>query len=159
MNYSDDTKWHLRFIRLAQSVATWSKDPQQHVGALVVTEDYRNFSMGYNGFPRGIADTDQRLTTEILRQSLMIHAERNALDNAHFPLAGCTLYSTKFLCADCAKGVIQRGVTIVVAPFPNFKHTTWGVSFRLALQLLQEVNISIICYDLPSNRWEDLCDY
>lgn len=159
MNYYGDVKWHLRFIQLAQDVAIWSKDPKQQVGALVVTEDYRNFSMGYNGFPRGIADTDQRLATETFRQSLMVHAERNALDNARFPLAGCTLYSTKFLCAECAKGVIQCSVAEIVAPFPDFKHRTWGPSFTLALQLLQEVNIRVICYDIPSNRWEDLCDY
>lgn len=159
MNYSADTKWHLRFIQLAENVATWSKDPKRHVGALIVTENYRNFSIGYNGFPRGIADTDRRLATKMLRQSLMVHAERNALDNAPFPLTDCTLYATKFLCAECAKGVIQCGVTMVVAPFPDFKHRTWSASFHLALQLLQEANIRIICYDLPSNRWEDLCDY
>ena len=158
MVYRDDIKWPLRFIQLAQSVATWSKDPIRQVGAVVITEDYRNFSTGYNGFPRGIADTDKRLATG-MRQSLMIHAERNALDNARFPLAGCTLYSTKFLCADCAKGVIQQGLTTIVAPFPDFSHITWGPSFTLALQLLQEVNIRVICYDLYDNRWEDLCDY
>ena len=159
MVYHDDVKWPLRFIRLAQSVATWSKDPKRQVGAIVVTEDYRNFSTGYNGFPRGIADTDERLATETFRQSLMIHAERNALDNARFSLTSCTLYATKFLCVDCAKGVIQQGLTTIVTPFPDFSHIIWGPSFTLALHLLQEVHIRVICYDLHDNRWEDLCDY
>ncbi len=56
------SKWDTRFMRIAKNeVATWSKDPRKKVGCVIVSSDMREMSTGYNGFPQGIKDTEQRL--------------------------------------------------------------------------------------------------
>lgn len=140
---SRNLKWHKRFLEIAVYVSSWSKDPKCQVGAVVVTPDFRNYSSGYNGFPRGIADTEKRLSTDEIRRALTIHAERNALDNARFDVRGCTIYSTKFPCVDCAKGIIQRGLSALVAPDPEYDCDRWGKEHILSKTILAEANIKI----------------
>ena len=54
-------KWDLRFIDLAKHISKWSKDPSTKVGCIIVGEDREIRSTGFNGFPRGIDDTSERL--------------------------------------------------------------------------------------------------
>ena len=54
-------KWDLRFIELAKHISLWSKDPSTKVGCVVVGEDREIRSTGFNGFPRGIDDDEERL--------------------------------------------------------------------------------------------------
>ena len=52
-------KWDFRFLELAKSISTWSKDPSRQIGAIAVKN--RNvIAQGYNGFPRGIEDDKDR---------------------------------------------------------------------------------------------------
>lgn len=51
-------KWHRRFLRLAEHIAGWSKDPSTQVGCVVVGPDREIRSTGFNGFPRGIEDSE-----------------------------------------------------------------------------------------------------
>ena len=54
-------KWDLRFLELARHISDWSKDPSTKVGCVVVGPDREIRSTGFNGFPRGIKDDDDRL--------------------------------------------------------------------------------------------------
>ena len=49
--------WHQRYIDLAKTTASWSKDPSRKIGAVIIGENNQIVSLGYNGFPRGIEDT------------------------------------------------------------------------------------------------------
>ena len=60
MKSKDITDWDIKFLKLAQHVSDWSKDPSTKVGAVVVDKDNRIVSIGYNGFPKGVQD-DERL--------------------------------------------------------------------------------------------------
>ena len=62
-----DDKWKKRFIQLSKEISTWSKDPSTKVGALIISEDRNIVSTGYNGFPRGIEDTEERLNNRELK--------------------------------------------------------------------------------------------
>ena len=44
----------------------------------------------------------------------VVHAELNAILNAGQPLDDCTIYVTLFPCNECAKAIIQAGITEVV---------------------------------------------
>ena len=55
------SKWDRRFLELAKQISTWSKDPSTQVGCVVVGPDREIRSTGFNGLPRGIDDTDERL--------------------------------------------------------------------------------------------------
>lgn len=112
-------KWDLRFLELAKHVASWSKDPSTQVGAVIVDKDKRVLSLGYNGFPRKVVDYPERYTDRDMKLLLVSHAERNALDNAHFDVTGATLYCTLLPCSECAKSIIQRGIAQVITFVPE----------------------------------------
>lgn len=136
------TDWVGRFLDLAKSVATWSKDPSCKVGVVIVSPDRRLFTAGYNGFPAGIEDKKNRLTTKSVKNNYMVHAEINAIVNARRNLMGWTLFSTKPPCLNCAKAIIQAGITAVNCPELT-ETSSWHEDNMMALGLLQEANISV----------------
>ena len=111
--------WDMRFLELARHVATWSKDPSTQVGAVIVDRKRRVVSMGYNGFPRGVEDSIKRYKDRDEKLKFICHAERNALDNSPHSVEGCALYATFMPCNECAKSIIQRGITTVYTVRPN----------------------------------------
>ena len=132
-----DPKWDKRFLNLAEHISSWSKDPSTKVGAVIVNEKNHILSVGYNGFPRGVSDSEVRYNTRDVKYMYVCHAERNALDNAHTDVSGCTLYSTLLCCNECAKSIIQRGIKRVVCyePDRDGAFMNWdvtGIMFREA---------------------------
>ena len=63
-------KWDDRFLKLAELVSTWSKDPSSKVGAVIVDDKNRVISLGFNGLPRGVEDTKERLNTRELKYDI-----------------------------------------------------------------------------------------
>ena len=49
-------KWDIRYLKLAEEVSSWSKDPSTKIGAIAVGNKGQVLAQGYNGFPRGIID-------------------------------------------------------------------------------------------------------
>ena len=112
------SKWHNRFIDIAKSVSGWSKDPSRQIGAIAV-RNRKILSTGYNGFPKGIEDTEERYNNRELKYQYVVHAEMNCIYNAAengISLRDSTLYIYGLpVCGDCALGIIQAGVSRVVA--------------------------------------------
>ena len=101
-------KWDGRFLNLATHISGWSKDPSTKVGCVVVGPDREIRSTGFNGFPRGIADTDERLSDRDLKYPLICHAEENAIMRAArsgLALKDCTAYVTWPPCTRCARSL------------------------------------------------------
>ena len=99
--------WHFRFLKLAQEVASWSKDPSTQVGTVIVDDKRRPISFGYNGFPRGIADTSELLQDREQKYKRVLHAEQNAiLFSSKKDLSDCTIYTTHFPCSQCTASLI-----------------------------------------------------
>ena len=123
------TKWDNRFMEMARVISTWSKDPSSQIGAVVVNDERRILATGYNGFPKGIADTEERLNNKEEKYSRIIHAEMNALMNALYSgvsLKDSTLYVYGLpVCSSCAKCVIQAGVKRVVIPTIKTNKANW----------------------------------
>ena len=70
-------KWDKRFLDLAKHISDWSKDPSTKVGCIVVGEDREIRSTGFNGFPRGIEDKQERLEDREQKYPMICHAEEN----------------------------------------------------------------------------------
>jgi dCMP deaminase len=133
--------WDLYFLDLAATTSKASKDPSTKVGAVIVRPDRTVVSLGYNGFPRGIADTDERLNDRETKYSLVVHGELNAIMTAREPLHGYTLYTWPFLtCSNCAKQVIQTGIKRVVAPILDLER--WNDSLSLAQRMYDEAGVA-----------------
>lgn len=114
--------WDQRFMNMAQLISLWSKDPSSKIGAVIVNDERRILATGYNGFPRGIEDTEERLNNRDEKYPRIVHAEMNALMNALYNGVGVkdgTLYVFGLpICPDCTKSVIQAGIKRVVIPYP-----------------------------------------
>lgn len=132
--------WDLRFLNLAKEVSTWSRDPTTKVGAVIVDTKRRVVSLGYNGFPRGVYDFEERLSDRETKHKFTCHAERNALDQSPINVEGCTLYSTLYPCHECAKGIVQRGIVRVVSPRPERKDD-WN--WQTSREIFSEARIEI----------------
>ena len=110
----DNNKWDKRFLELAKHIAQWSKDPSTKVGAVIVDDQRRIISTGYNGFARGVLDIDERLSNRDQKLDMIVHGEINAIVFAREPLCGTTLYTWPFMpCSRCAAIVIQAGIKTV----------------------------------------------
>ena len=111
-------KWHKRFLRMSQEVAGWSKDPSAQIGCVAVNDNRQILSTGYNGFPRGIDDSEERYANREEKYKYVVHAEMNAIYNATWN--GVSLNNSTFyvhglpVCSECAKGIIQAGIKHVV---------------------------------------------
>jgi dCMP deaminase len=138
------SKWPDRFMALAEHVATWSKDPSTKVGCVIVDKQNRVVSVGFNGFPRGIKDFAERYNDKETKYLFVAHAERNALDNAPLSVEGCTLYSPLLPCNECAKSIIQKGITKVVSyePEEDRPHLQWEITKKMFLEA--EVQLYLI---------------
>lgn len=112
-------KWDQRFIALAHHVATWSKDPSTKVGSVLVNSDRIVIGMGYNGFPRGVHDDQDRYDDRSVKYMMVQHAEANALFNSVSDVKGCTAYVTHPPCCNCAGALIQSGVREIVTVAPD----------------------------------------
>ena len=112
-------KWDKRFLDLAKHISEWSKDPSTKVGCIVVGEDREIRSTGFNGFPRGIEDKQERLEDREQKYPMICHAEENAIMHAArigISLKGTTAYVTWPPCSRCTRSLIQAGVSEVIYP-------------------------------------------
>ena len=66
------SKWDKRFVEISQLVSTWSKDPSRQIGAIAV-RNRKILSTGYNGFPKGIEDTEARLRVREIKYQYVVH--------------------------------------------------------------------------------------
>ncbi|MBI2105775.1 dCMP deaminase family protein [Candidatus Woesearchaeota archaeon] len=106
-------KWDEYFMSMAILISMRSIDPSQKNGCVIVDENNKVLSIGYNGFPRGSKDHLIPLTRP--EKYLFIeHAEKNAILNKQFYIENSTLYVTGFPCLACVRSIIQSGVKRIV---------------------------------------------
>lgn len=137
------SKWDKRFMELARQVSTWSKDRSTGVGAVIVNDRKKVLSLGFNGFARGVNDDVESRHTRPEKNHYVIHAERNAMDEAETSLIGATIYCTFFTCATCAHGIIQKGIKKVVAPEPDWNAERYAESQRHAMEMYKEAGVEV----------------
>jgi len=140
-------KWDKRYMELAKVVASWSKDPSKKIGAVAIGSKGQVLAQGFNGFPRGIDDNDERLNDRETKYKYVVHAEMNLIYNATFngiSLDGSTVYVYGLpICSECAKGLIQVGVKQVVMCENSYQDADekWMKSLELSVALLNESGI------------------
>lgn len=140
-------KWDKRYIDMAKLVASWSKDPSTQCGAVIVNADNEIISVGFNGFPKSVADTDQRLNNRELKYAITLHAERNAILFAKQSLKDCTLYTFPMqCCSECAAMAIQSGIKRHISL--SYQPERWQKSFELANEMFNEAQVKTKYYSL-----------
>lgn len=146
-------KWHNRFMKIAHEVADWSKDPSTKVGCVIVDSEKRIISVGYNGFPRGVVDSEERLANRSIKYLMVQHAEANAITNAASinageRLKGATAYVTHHPCSNCAGLLIQAGVNNIVTLSPNGDFADrFAESFAASKVMFEETSTKVMFLD------------
>lgn len=144
-------KWIVRYMKLAQEISSWSLDPSTKVGAVIVGKNGQIISQGYNGFPRGVKDTPERLNNREEKYKYVVHAEMNCIYNACHngtPLIGTTLYVYGLpVCSECAKGVVQVGISKVIMQHPAGIPKHWEEKVQISKTIFNEAGIGFLRYD------------
>jgi len=128
-------QFDLSYLQMAGIWAKNSYSKRLQVGALLV-KDRMIISDGYNGTPSGFENVceDENGVTK----PYVLHAEANAITKvakSNNSSAGATLYITASPCMECAKLIIQSGITRVV----------YRDAYRLddGIKLLQRAGITV----------------
>jgi dCMP deaminase len=141
-------KWDVWFLGLAKYISTASKDPSTKCGAVIVDENRRIVSTGYNGFPRNVSDAKEDYDNRELKYEKVVHCEVNAIIFAQRDLTGCTLYTMPFgSCSRCAAVVIQAGIKRVVSPILPVANERWTDNLKIAQKMFHEANVEIVTYN------------
>ena len=137
--------WDEYFMGIALLSKKRSKDPSTQVGAVIVDDDKKVVSIGYNGMPKGLDESklswekNEDLDNKYL---YVCHAEFNAILNTKNgnSLKGCTLYVTLFPCNECAKAIIQVGIKKIIYLDDKYHEQ---VSTRASRHLLELAGIEL----------------
>ena len=147
--------WDRRFLRIAEEVASWSRDPGTKVGCVLVSNK-RILSVGFNGFPHTLSDSLELYQDREYKLAVTVHAEANAIMNAAKNGAktqSCTAYVTFPPCSQCAASLIQAGVEKVVCPDPETAPERWRASFRRGNEMLYQSDVKLLYYS-ENDLWK-----
>lgn len=103
-----------RYLRMARIWAENSYCERRKVGAIIV-RDSMIISDGFNGTPSGFENICEDESGQT--KTYVLHAEANAITKvarSNNSSQGSTLYVTASPCMECAKLIIQAGITRVV---------------------------------------------
>ena len=105
-------------MQIAHVIAERSKDPSTQAGAAIVDVNQVVVGLGYNGWPRGVAEEDFPWGKEggflDTKYAYVVHAEENAVYNSNKDVAGCKMYCVLFPCNECAKTIVQCGIKEII---------------------------------------------
>ena len=141
--------WDLRYLKLAEHMSTWSKD-STGIGSVAIGDQGQVLAQGYNGFPRGVEDSQERYDVKEDKYKFVVHSEMNVIYNASYngvSLRDSTLYVWGLpVCSECAKGIIQTGIKRVVMSNRDRISTLplsdkWRESFDLTKTLFEEAGV------------------
>ena len=148
MKRMDVLSWDEYFMGLAHLSAMRSKDPSTQVGAVIVSGEHRVVSIGYNGFPNGCSDDEFPWDREgdfgATKYPYVVHAELNAILNSKNDLRGCSIYVSLFPCNECAKAIIQSGISRIVYESDKYADTDATIARK---RMLRAAGVEL--YQLP----------
>ncbi len=151
MKRTDYISWDEYFMGIALLSARRSKDPSTQVGACLVNDENRILSVGYNGMPRCCDDDEFPWEREgqanDTKYPYVCHAELNAILNSAGgvgALKGCKVYTTLFPCNECAKALIQIGVSEIIYYSDKYNGTDGNLA---AKRMLRSAGVVMTPYD------------
>jgi dCMP deaminase len=127
-------------MEITEMVASRSTCDRAFVGCVIVNDDHRIVSTGYNGSVAGNPHCDD--VGHTMRDGhciATIHAEMNALlycAKEGIPVKNCIVYVTHFPCLNCTKALIQAGIKKIYYKYE------YNVD-EYALYLLKNNNVEI----------------
>jgi dCMP deaminase len=151
--------WDQYYLNICRVVASRSKDPNTQVGCVVVGPAHEIRTTGYNSFPRGIRDDVPERLGRPAKYLWIEHAERNAICNAArtgTPLEACTIYVDIMPCMDCARAIVQAGISAVVISeerMRQYSSAYYDEHFGMVELLFGEAKVKVrrVAQSIPSD--------
>lgn len=144
----DYISWDEYFMGVAILAAMRSKDPNTQVGACIVDRDNKILSIGYNGMPVGCHDDEYTWNNKINEDNkylYIVHSELNAILNYRGgSLKGSRIYVTLFPCNECAKAIIQSGISELI--YLDDKYAD-SVEVLASKRMLTSANVKFTKYE------------
>lgn len=145
--------WDKRYLAIAKEVSKWSKDHSTKVGAVIADAERRIVAVGFNGFPKKVCDSVERLSDRARKYKMVVHAEANVALIAGPAAYGGTVYVYAApICSHCAGILIQAHIARAVAKPPCHGTTTgdppnpapkidWNELGLVALEMFAEADV------------------
>jgi dCMP deaminase len=134
-----------KFMDMAIIESKLSKGLSTKTGCVIVNTFGMFISKGRNELPNGVIDEDSRRQRP-LKYLFTEHAERNAIYAAAkdgLSLDGSTAYVNWFPCVDCARAMIQSGISRLVCLEVNMDHSKYREEFIVARDMLKEAGVHV----------------
>ena len=150
-----ELRWIHRHLEICHLISTWSKDPNTKVGSVIVTQEGKPRSWGYNGIPMGVKDHPDRFKKPI-KYNFFAHAERNAIDLSDSNLTNCILFCTHTPCSGCATSIVNNQIQHVFVDSTNgfvgksfvYRNETSIECHCASLEMFTEAGVEYFEYDL-----------
>ena len=154
MKRTDYISWDEYFMGIALLSAQRSKDAGTQVGACIVSMENKILTVGYNGMPRGCCDDEMPWGREggmlESKYAFVCHAELNAiLNNAGASLKGAKCYTTLFPCNECAKALIQAGISEVIYLSDKYADTEGTIASK---KMFNMVGVKLTPYNVTGRK-------
>jgi dCMP deaminase len=147
--------WDDLFFNLIKEYRAKSKDPSSQFAAIIVNEDNDPISFGFNGFPRGVNDLEERYNNRELKYKMVVHAEANAICAAASngkSTKGCRIYIDTWPCSSCCGMIINAKIKEVVLNGDSEIHNNavfqerWKESIEIARTMFAEAGVNVRVY-------------
>jgi dCMP deaminase len=121
------------------------------VGAIISDPRHVVVGLGFNGFPRGVHDNEERYNNREQKYAMVVHAEANAILMAGGNARGACLYVWPSfvlppICNECCKLVIQSGIKEVVGYIPTpeaaERAKRWQKSIEVSQTMCKEAGVT-----------------
>lgn len=144
--------WNDYFFNLCEAISQKSKDPSTKVGAVIVNSGHSIVSTGYNGFPIGVDDKNDKRYERPEKYTWTCHAEENAIAFAArngIATNGTTLYCNRLpCCAKCTRLAIQAGIRefVVLCDVDDETLKRWEQENDIGNMMISESGASMTIY-------------
>ncbi len=145
MSTNEDARW----LALCATKGGESPDPRTKIGCLIVAPDGSIRCAACNDYPRGILQGSNERTEAPLKYIWLEHAERNAIYQAArkgLSTEGCTMFVELTPCIECARAIIQAGITQIVVDqdrCAEYQGAKYSGEHAAALGMLAEAGVVV----------------
>lgn len=143
----------LHYLSECYIEAKHSPDPSTQNGCVIV-KDNQIICYGYNDLPLGVTATKEQWADKDYKYPRVVHAEVSTIcQAARFGRAidKATLYGAWCACENCAKVIIESGISRVVGHKPivdgvslHDTHSNWSESIAIAKDLFDKAGVEFV---------------
>jgi len=133
-----------------------SHDPVTQIGCVLVSPFEGVVTYATNTFTHGIVPSDEMFERPN-KYAYIEHAERNAIYRCAlkgYCTAGLSIYCPWWCCADCARGIVQSGITRFVGHHLMYDIATsrWRDSIDKGMEILEHGGVSVVNWEGKIDR-------